>query len=342
MVSRREFLKFSSLSFGSLLFGGIPLPDGELVDPQPRGRITISSIFLHAEPNINSKKLGSVYRDEIVYIKEQVTNPTSPKHNQRWYHLDEGYIYSAYVQRIDEAHSNLILKTIPEGGQLAEVTVPYTRSYLRTQRKQWKPMYRLYYGSIYWITDIIHRLDGETWYELTDDLLHVRLGVRARDLRPISADEMTPLSPETPTKKKRIQVILEDQRMTCYEEDDVVYQATVSTGMPGNADLDIYTDTPTGRFYVQSKFPSRHMGDGKLTSSLSAYELPGVPWVSFFHKLGYGFHGTYWHDNFGRKMSHGCINMRNRDALWLYRWTQPLANHSDWFIRGVGTRVDII
>ncbi|OQX62000.1 MAG: hypothetical protein B5M51_06740, partial [Anaerolinea sp. 4484_236] len=38
---------------------------------------------------------------------------------------------------------------------------------------------------------------------------------------------------------------------------------------------------------------------------------------------GVAIHGTYWHNNFGYPMSHGCINMRNQDAKWLYRWTTP-------------------
>ena len=31
-------------------------------------------------------------------------------------------------------------------------------------------------------------------------------------------------------------------------------------------------------------------------------------------------HGTYWHNNFGHPMSHGCVNMTNEDAKWLYEW----------------------
>jgi hypothetical protein len=84
------------------------------------------------------------------------------------------------------------------------------------------------------------------------------------------------------------------------------------------------------------------MGDGNLTDDINAYELPGVPGVCFFHKDGIAFHGTYWHDNFGRMMSHGCVNMRNEDALWLYRWTTPVASERDWYVRELGTMIDIV
>ena len=41
------------------------------------------------------------------------------------------------------------------------------------------------------------------------------------------------------------------------------------------------------------------------------YYLPGVPYVMYFYQ-GYGLHGTYWHDNFGQPMSHGCVNLPTR------------------------------
>jgi lipoprotein-anchoring transpeptidase ErfK/SrfK len=83
------------------------------------------------------------------------------------------------------------------------------------------------------------------------------------------------------------------------------------------------------------------MGNGELTSDPEAYELPGVPWVSYFHKTGVAFHGTYWHDNFGRMMSHGCVNMRPDEAKWLFRWTMPSTGFQDWYRRGLGTLVEI-
>jgi lipoprotein-anchoring transpeptidase ErfK/SrfK len=106
-------------------------------------------------------------------------------------------------------------------------------------------------------------------------------------------------------------------------------------------------ETPVGNFQVERKYPSRHMGDGGLTSSPDAYELVGVPWATFFHPAGIAFHGTYWHDNFGSPMSQGCVNMRNSDAKWLFRWCNPYFNpqphdRSEWKRIDRGTQVDII
>jgi len=81
--------------------------------------------------------------------------------------------------------------------------------------------------------------------------------------------------------------------------------ATVSTGLPG-------TPTVTGRYSIYQKAASQAM-------SGPGYYLPNVPWVMYFYR-GYSFHGTYWHNNFGHPMSHGCVNMRTPDAKWLYDW----------------------
>jgi lipoprotein-anchoring transpeptidase ErfK/SrfK len=88
------------------------------------------------------------------------------------------------------------------------------------------------------------------------------------------------------------------------------------------------------------------MGDGTLMKGdldLDAYELVGVPWTMFFHRLdtGYALHGTYWHNNFGWQMSHGCVNLRNEDAKWLFRWSTPDNYPVEIEKNGFGTQVHI-
>jgi len=62
--------------------------------------------------------------------------------------------------------------------------------------------------------------------------------------------------------------------------------------------------------------PSKHMGSvagGEEVEEQGGFTLPGVPWTSFFKSPGgYAMHGTYWHNNFGLQMSHGCVNLRQR------------------------------
>jgi lipoprotein-anchoring transpeptidase ErfK/SrfK len=70
--------------------------------------------------------------------------------------------------------------------------------------------------------------------------------------------------------------------------------------------------TPVGEFKIYRKVRSQVM-------SGPGYHLPNVEYVSYFAG-GNAIHGTYWHNNFGHPMSHGCVNMRNDDARWIYRW----------------------
>jgi lipoprotein-anchoring transpeptidase ErfK/SrfK len=85
----------------------------------------------------------------------------------------------------------------------------------------------------------------------------------------------------------------------------VVLTALVSTGVRRYP-------TPPGEYRILRKVRIQAM-------SGPGYYVPNVEWVSYFLD-GYAIHGTYWHNNFGHPMSHGCVNMRNEDARWIYEW----------------------
>jgi lipoprotein-anchoring transpeptidase ErfK/SrfK len=111
-----------------------------------------------------------------------------------------------------------------------------------------------------------------------------------------------------------IEVDLSEQRTFVYEGDVLVNSFIVSTGMPG-------TPTVTGEYVIYVKVPMQDM-------SGPGYYLADVPWVMYFFDE-YGFHGTYWHNNFGTPMSRGCVNLTIDDAKWLYDWAS------------VGTKVNV-
>ena len=157
-------------------------------------------------------------------------------------------------------------------------------------------------------------------------------------MRFIPDEELLPISPGVPASSKRIEVSLVMQELKAYEDDSLVFQAKVSTGLSKRVpDGVIPWDTPAGRWKINSKMPSQHMGLGNVTSDVEAYELAGVPWVCYFHINGNATHGTYWHTNFGNPMSHGCINMRTEDARWVFRWSTPVWSPGDRETRGSGT-----
>jgi lipoprotein-anchoring transpeptidase ErfK/SrfK len=105
---------------------------------------------------------------------------------------------------------------------------------------------------------------------------------------------------------------LSTQWLYAYEGDVQVLNAPVSTGRDG-------FNTPVGTFSVYAKYPSQTMS-GNLGGEY--YHVPNVPHVMYIYG-GVALHGTYWHNQFGTgvRMSHGCINLPQDSAAWLYNWT---------------------
>ncbi|MCX6044090.1 MAG: L,D-transpeptidase [Chloroflexi bacterium] len=129
---------------------------------------------------------------------------------------------------------------------------------------------------------------------------------------PQSLDKLTSITfPKTPGKW--IRVDLSEQIVVAYEGTKSIRAFRVSSGLPN-------TPTVTGTFHIRTKVLSQTMygGEGNMY-----YNLPGVKWVQYFYQ-DYSFHGTYWHNNFGHPMSHGCLNMTNADAKWLFDWADPV------------------
>ena len=102
---------------------------------------------------------------------------------------------------------------------------------------------------------------------------------------------------------RELVVVLSTQMAYAYEDGILKRRALVSTGLPA-------TPTVQGDFAVYNKTREQ-------TMTGPDYDLENVEWVMYFYR-GYGFHGTWWHNNFGQPMSHGCVNMTNEDAKWFY------------------------
>ncbi len=341
-ILRRDFLKLSALALGTLAFR----PLGRFSDcggfnPVGVVRITVHETDIFQEPDVNSPVIGTYQRDQLVSILEVIANPEALPNAPRWYRVPNGFINSMYTQRVEKRHLNEPVPWVPHEGVLGEITVPYTRAYLNNPLYGWLPVYRLYFKSVHWITAVEEGPDGKLWYQISDESDdNLKYYVPRPHVRLIPPAELAPISPDVPWEAKRVEVSLANQTLTAYEYDRVVLHTLISSGIPGlGSPNGIPSHTPAGRFNIRVKMPSKHMGDGRVTDDINAYELPGVPWVSFFVETGVAFHGTYWHDNFGRRMSHGCVNMTMEEAKWLYRWVLPVAEFYEWEKRGYGTRV---
>ena len=340
-LTRRDFLKLGGLSIGSLAFTP-SLVDSLSFDDSNLIRVATTSLSVHSQPDDQSRIVSTWLKDELLHVYEEVVAET-PTYNPVWYRVWGGYVHRAHMQKV-KVLFNKTIQSIPEGeNRLVEVTIPYTQPWRVTKAYGWQRLgFRLYYGSVHWITAVEPGPDGETWYRIYDDLTGFPYHVNAMHVRPIPDDELTPITPEVDNQNKRIDVNLATQTITALEFNKPVLKTTISSGIPnGRRDANgISTKTPQGEFRIQDKMPAKHMGDGNLFADADGYELPGVPWTCFFTNQGHAFHGTYWHDNFGVPMSHGCINMRTEEAKWLFRWALPPHESGKTFNRGYGTLVE--
>jgi lipoprotein-anchoring transpeptidase ErfK/SrfK len=347
-LSRRDFLKLGGLALGGMAFSPFIPPVTEFED-LPLVRVATTSVSVHSMPNDESRIIRQVFRDEILPVYEEVNSGT-PGFNPVWYRVWGGFVHRARMPRVQFRY-NAPADSIREGGQLGEITVPFTQAHW-PRRTGWEPLYRLYYETVHWVIGIEEGPDGQSWYQIRDELdKRLIYNVPATHVRLIKDEEFAPITPDVPLEQKRVEVALDAQIMTCYEHDEIVFQTNISSGRVGTVTPPggIPTRTPIGRAYVTNKMPSKHMGDGQLASDIEAYELVGVPWTVFIRYehlpfQGHAFHGTYWHDNYGVPMSSGCINMRNHEAKWFFRWCLPKAGAED--IRhpqldrpGAGTRI---
>lgn len=169
---------------------------------------------------------------------------------------------------------------------------------------------------------------GETLPQPTDEHYAVFHGTEVVPVQLASLRQTSRVLGTTSPGDKRIEVDLTNQKVYAYQGNTKIFDFTVSTGKWGR--------TPTGTFHIWTKVRSQLMSGGNQSDG-TYYYLPNVPYVEFFYNneiaksMGYSFHGTYWHHNFGHPMSHGCVNMRTEDAAKLYDWTTPeVTNPKAW------------
>jgi hypothetical protein len=341
-LTRRDFLKLGGLSLGSLAFTPV-LGNQFGFDDSNTVRVATDSVSVYSEPDDQSKIISTWYRDELVHYYDEVTAAT-PAHNPVWYKVWGGYMHRARLVKVKFLY-NKTLHALEDGvPRLTEVTVPFTEPWRYSKTYGWQKLgFRLYFGSVHWVDLIEDGPFGEKWYRIYDDLTGYPYFVNPLHLRPISLDTLAPLSPDVPVAKKRVEVNLTTQTLTAFEGDQQIFKTIISSGLPnGPRDANgLSTKTPQGEFRIMDKMPAKHMGNGNLFADADDYELPGVPWTSFFTPQGHAFHGTYWHDNFGVPMSRGCINMRTEEAKWLFLWALPKHELGKSYNRGFGTLVQI-
>lgn len=132
---------------------------------------------------------------------------------------------------------------------------------------------------------------------------------------------------------KWIEVSLDQQKLRAWEGNKIVMEFSISSGL--------WYPTPKGDYNIWYKTRYQRMKGG--SKDLGTYfDLPNVPNNMFFYK-GFAIHGAYWHNNFGQRMSHGCVNSPLAQASQLFEWAGPVVPPNQNAVRATednpGTRV---
>jgi hypothetical protein len=269
---------------------------------------------------------GYLEKGEVVPIYGAKTFQPAPRaysHNPVWFDVGTGYAHSSNIVPVREQLQEPVDSV--SDGFWGEIAVPYTLQH-------WEPregsvgQYRMAYGAVFRVVERADDEGGQAWYRLYEEQNPggIWWWVRAAHVRRIEPEGFTPISPDVPPRHKRIVIDLAAQDLVCTEYDTAVFATRIASGS-GYRDPSgqLYGfDTPPGEHHVQRKTPSRHMIGGP-PGTRQFYNLPGVPWCTYFVSGGAAIHGTYWHNDFGRPRSHGCINVTCDAAHWIYRWTTP-------------------
>jgi hypothetical protein len=344
VVSRREFLHKTAGALAALtlhpwpkLGPDLPLPPDDVTSRTglSLGRVTTYRLSVRDEPDRDASAVSFRSYDQLITLFGTAEGPGELAHNPVWFKTYEGYVHSSFVQPVEQRLNRPLLPSRVSQARpaLLEVTMPYTDVYRRpTVDSDWA--YRLYYATTHWGVAVERDEAKHSWYKLHNDRGRGYYYAHAAHLRPLGPDELAPISPGA--ADKRIEVDLDQQRLMAFEGKDVVLEAPVSTGAVFQGGRDFRT--PAGSFRVWRKRASRHMAGG--TPGIDFYDLPGVPWVSYFTG-GIALHGTYWHNDYGRQRSHGCVNLPPQQARWLYRWTEPEVPADEEMLEARGTPIHV-
>ncbi|MBN1260963.1 MAG: L,D-transpeptidase [Anaerolineae bacterium] len=327
LVNRRRFMKIAGAAMGYLALRAAPVqaehldPPGSILDlytsnaaPEPWGRI-ISwwSQAVRVAPHPDAKAVSWKAHDEVFRLHATVTGKAPWPSNPIWYYTREGFIHSGYVQPVRYDRQEEVIREVPDPGFWVEVSVPYAEA-------RWSPdsayvTRKLYYQTVYRVVAAVEDQQGAWWYRLQEG---ISWGpgpyVPAWSVRRLTPADLQPIS--RAQADKRIEVYIHDQVLLCFEGDEMVFNTPIASGVHG-------TDTPLGEFHVLYKRYTRRMVGAD-------YDLAGVPYPVYITQNGVAIHGTYWHNDYGQRHSHGCLNIPSSAARWIFRWVDPVANYTQY------------
>jgi len=283
------------------------------------------------EAKLKGKIIAYKSYDEIIPLLSTVVGDAPWPSNPFWFQTAEGYIHSAFVQPVENQPSSGPAPITPPGIWV-QVSVPIAEARLKPNAP--RVSRKIYYGSVYRAVDVAQDESSQWWYRLKDGIAYSPGPyVLATSLRFLPPEALTPISSDRTDKKIVVDVV--KQEMTCFEGETPVLSARTATGFGSNR-------TPRGEYEVLRKSHTSYMIGGVGSDH---YDLPGVSFPTYFTRSAIAVHGTYWHHDYGRPRSHGCVNVINDAAQFVFRWSNPAVpydQHQIMVKRGEGTKVVVV
>ncbi len=335
--TRREIIKLGIVGAGMMAFHPAMKAFKQLVEwpeVESLGRVCVEKVNIRQRPSADSASVGELYFDDVVaWIREVVGDVPEYRISSRWVETPQGYVYAPNLQPVRN-RPNVPLTQFPDtsaAGMWVEVTLPFVDVKVDNYppigywlQNNYEPRY--YYSQVLWADQIKTGEDGKIYYRINEkyDRGDILWG-SAEAFRPITQEEISPINPDVEDKK--ILVNLFQETLSCYEGSREVYFCKVSAGLPFDAKGDPVpvSATPMGSHPIWRKLISTHMEGG---SAGGGFDLPGVAWTCLFAGTGEAIHSTFWHNDYGAKRSHGCVNASPEDAKWIFRWTSPQVEYN--------------
>jgi hypothetical protein len=357
-LSRRDFLKVAGLGLGALSFRPLKLTDAyyeKFYTPKRLPQFPASEIIGRLTDDTDVRKipspldsagvdtsLGILRADTLLPWEHEVIGSVPGLVNQKFLQTAQGYIWSSRIQPTKNL-PNTPISQMPAGqtGFWAEVTVPYVdltidgviASPWMQDHIKYNFQPRVYYGQVIWI-DQIRTTNGYPEYRWNEGADGHGYGYGAygeffwldgAGVKILTDQEISPISPDVDPNDKKIVASVTYQTLSCLEGNNEVYFCRISSGQiyDSTGQESDELATPVGELFTQWKIVSKNMTAG---DSQAGYSTPAVPWNTFIHGDGVAIHGAFWHNDFGERRSHGCINVTPEDAKWIFRWTSPFVS----------------
>jgi lipoprotein-anchoring transpeptidase ErfK/SrfK len=234
--------------------------------------------------------------------------------NRLWYKTTAGLVAPSDRMYIAKGPASQGIE-VPDGvTQVGFITAAKAAKYeIDTEKKEVKTVGSVPRFSAFGLTGattsvktIIYRQTTEGWWMKAIDGTYTDPGARPADLAP---------------GEKWVDVNLTRKTLLAFDGDKPYYAALVSPGKRSKKKEKDHS-TPTGMYRIREKHITVTMdGDGAVAGDLP-YSIEDVPYVAYYDR-SYALHGAFWHSNFGREMSHGCVNLSPLDAKKIFFWTEP-------------------